>query len=205
MTCPSCANPLEVQTDPEHRDYLCVEGLKKRTVEYEASEDNQLEKIAQDAKVIDPFQKLENKQDDEEFAKDKFHPHLSELQDLSDRNHKNDYQNARLLRQNMRKQQKEIQSLRDEARAKSLGITLLPESAEDRKNAMKLKPTKAEASKAAQNLKAERFKIRTSSIFSTPNTSNSSGIAKTGAGQLKQSYRESESKVAIGRISNMKK
>lgn len=51
--------------------------------------------------MSDPFQKLENKQEDEEFAKEKF-PHLTELRDLSDKNFKNDYQNARMLRQNFK-------------------------------------------------------------------------------------------------------
>jgi len=134
MNCPSCSNPLEVQTDPQNRDYVCVAGLKQRTVEYEATEENQLEKIAQgpDAPVADPFQKLENKQEDLEFAKDKF-PHLMELQELSSRNYKNDYQNARMLRNNLKKQQKEISSLRNEAKSKSLAINLLTESEEDRK------------------------------------------------------------------------
>jgi coiled-coil domain-containing protein 130 len=174
MTCPSCSNPLEVQTDPQNRDYVCVTGLKQRTVEYEASEDNQLEKIAQgpDAPVHDPFQKLENKQEDEEFAKVQF-PHLTELHDLSDKNFKNDYQNARMLRNNFKKQQKEIQSLRNEARSKSLAIDLLPESIEDRKNAQAFSAAKMN-NKASQHQKAERFKIRSSSIFSTPMTPKSS-------------------------------
>jgi hypothetical protein len=96
-----------------------------------------------------------------------------------------------------------VQSLRDEAQAKSLGIALLPASADDRKNALTLKATKASTKQhAMQNLKAERFKVRTSSIFSTPNTSTNGSIAKSTA--LKHTSR-GESKVAIGLVSNIKR
>lgn len=175
MTCPSCSNPLEVQTDPQNRDYVCITGLKRRTYEYEASEDLQLEKIAQgpNAPVNDPFQKLESKKEDEEFAQEKF-PHLTDLIELSARTTKNDYQNARMLRAQMRKQSKEIQSLRDEAKTKSLSIELLPGTSEDRVNALKLTTTaQSRERKEKETRKAERFKVRTGSIFSTPATMNS--------------------------------
>jgi len=202
MNCPSCSNPLEVQTDPQNRDYVCVTGLKKRTVEYNATEENQLEKIAQgpDAPVADPFQKLENKQEDLEFAKDKF-PHLTELQELSNRNFKNDYQNARMLRNNLKSQQKEINSLRNEAKSKSLAIDLLPLNAEDRKNTIKLNSSSSSIiKKANQTQKAERFKIRTSSIFNTP---NSSGISKNQNAPSRHSLKQSS--VAIGLVNNIQK
>jgi len=106
------------------------------------------------------------------------------LHDLSDKNFKNDYQNARMLRNNFKKQQKEIQSLRNEARSKSLAIDLLPESMEDRRNAQAF--SAAMMNKASQNQKAERFKIRSSSIFSTPITTKSS-IKKPLPSQVSQS------------------
>eukprot|EP01126_Amoeba_proteus_P033316 TRINITY_DN3269_c0_g2_i2.p1 TRINITY_DN3269_c0_g2~~TRINITY_DN3269_c0_g2_i2.p1 ORF type:complete len:206 (-),score=30.82 TRINITY_DN3269_c0_g2_i2:629-1246(-) len=107
MKCPHCDNELEVQTDPENRDYKCINGLKRReeTKDIKDEEEYGLERLTDQSELdiirADPFKTLEHQNDDAEAAEEKF-PHLVALIERSEELTKDDYSVSQMLRSKFR-------------------------------------------------------------------------------------------------------
>lgn len=142
MKCPTCKAWMEVQTDPENRDYKMVSGVRKK-VETWAPEVDTAEGHAEELGTIklndpetrqkiasDPFFRLEHGADDSHRAK-KAAPKLQRLQDMRDERYEDDFGTSQLLRRRLREQKKETKALEEEADALGLGIRLLPRAEAD--------------------------------------------------------------------------
>lgn len=70
MNCPHCNNELQVQTDPQNRDYKCVSGLKRREETKDLNDEASLglerfiDEDEREAIRSDPFRFLENQNQD---------------------------------------------------------------------------------------------------------------------------------------------
>ena len=142
MKCPNCKAWMEVQTDPENRDYKMVSGVRKK-VETWAPEVDTAEGHAEELGTIklndpetrqkiasDPFFRLEHGADDSHRAK-KAAPKLQQLQDMRDERYEDDFGTSQLLRRRLREKKKETKALEEEADAMGLGIPLLPKAESD--------------------------------------------------------------------------
>jgi len=166
MKCHHCDGMMEIQTDPQNRDYACIAGIKRREMDWKAEEVDQIEKIMDADKLetiqSDPIRRLENRNEDEEFASDRYE-HLDELHEISQINYKDDFANSQLLRASMREKKKQLTTLKLES--KSLGLledTLLPKDESDKKKAKELKATRNIGVDKKVN---PRLRIRSESIF----------------------------------------
>jgi hypothetical protein len=63
MKCHMCYHPIRIRTDPQHCDFELVEGVRRKTKEYEAGNEDglvELPSAVEQAKAVaDPFYKLE--------------------------------------------------------------------------------------------------------------------------------------------------
>jgi len=174
MNCPHCHNELNVQTDPEHRDYKCVSGLKRREETKDIQDEHEygLERFTDEADreaiMADPFKFLENQNRDAEVAEEKI-PQLSDLVDRNAEVAKNDYDVSCLMRKKFRTEKKEIEDLKKEATRLNLTIPLLPSSEADAEAAKLVKLDNTRIITSHNNYRrTERLKMRSDSIFGTP-------------------------------------
>lgn len=142
MKCHLCDNWFEIQTDPQHHDFIVVDGAQKKTElgnDYEDKGTFQLMSAETKEKIDeDPFARLEHLQKDTVVAETK-EPELYELAEYRDNIGKDDYQLNSLLRSKFRVEKK--LTVEDEKKAKSKGIfvPLLPEAEEDKEAANRVK------------------------------------------------------------------
>jgi len=109
MKCHHCQVQIEVQTDPQNRDYALTKGIHRVKAEDWNPEDTNTIKLMgegeQNAIRIDPFKKLEHLQEDLEFADDE-KVQLLDLQELRDRLAADDYDKNYALRKTFRDKKK---------------------------------------------------------------------------------------------------
>eukprot|EP01125_Pyxidicula_operculata_P010497 TRINITY_DN3453_c0_g1_i3.p1 TRINITY_DN3453_c0_g1~~TRINITY_DN3453_c0_g1_i3.p1 ORF type:complete len:272 (+),score=64.04 TRINITY_DN3453_c0_g1_i3:228-1043(+) len=169
MNCTNCSNEIQIQTDPEHRDYAVVKGAIRRTSEdvqpdFASSGIITLKSENEQSEIReDPFKLLEHKKEDQEFgdvAKDQ----LIDLQEYRNRVSLDDYQLSRALRSKFREEKKEIKQRSDHAKKLNLSINLLPQSQEDTDLAKSLNIEKVQTT-FEQQRKKDKLKVSSSSIF----------------------------------------
>jgi len=167
MKCHHCQTHIEVQTDPQNRDYALTKGIHRVLAEEWKPEDtntpNLMDEAQQNELRSDPFKKLEHLQEDQEFADDE-KEHLVELQELRDRLSADDYDKNYALRKKFRDKKKEIEHLSKEAQERGLSIPLLPKSEEDTSQAHQIRFITRSISLDQQRSK-ERLRIKSASIF----------------------------------------
>jgi len=167
MKCHHCQVQIEVQTDPQNRDYALTKGIHRVKAEDWNPEDTNTIKLMgegeQNAIRIDPFKKLEHLQEDLEFADDE-KVQLLDLQELRDRLAADDYDKNYALRKTFRDKKKEIETRTKESADRGLSITLLPNSTEDVEQAQQTKFATRSLSYNQQRA-TERLRIKSSSIF----------------------------------------
>uniref|UniRef100_A0A6B2LJ55 Splicing factor YJU2 n=1 Tax=Arcella intermedia TaxID=1963864 RepID=A0A6B2LJ55_9EUKA len=106
MKCHHCSARIEVQTDPQNRDYALSKGIHRVLAE-ETKNDTVTSTYSmtgdekQDEMRNDPFKRLEHLQEDKEFA-DEEKVHLIDLLEFRDRLASADYQNNSALRKSFR-------------------------------------------------------------------------------------------------------
>jgi len=167
MKCPTCPAIIEMQTDPQNRDYVCVTGLKRRELDWDHTADNAFEPIMDASKreaiQADPFRRLEHRGEDQQVAEDRY----DDLNFLSQRSsvfYKDDFAQSQALRSKMREKKKELVELKNESKALGLRESFLfPKSEDDKMNSIMLLQGKP----PMINAKKERLKIKTGSIFAS--------------------------------------
>ena len=105
MRCHLCSNWIEIETDPEHRDYKVVSGAKRKMEIWEPDEESGVIKVAdeehQKKMATDPLFLLEHKKQDED-KKNKSVPQLEKIIELNESITKNDYEMSSILRKKFR-------------------------------------------------------------------------------------------------------
>jgi coiled-coil domain-containing protein 130 len=137
----ACGGWIEIRTDPKNTAYVVVEGARKRDLGEDKVEEGDVKilTLEEREKIRDnAFAALEGKVEDKqrlEFSKKR----LEELQDLSEQQWEDPYeQNKRLrnsFREGRKKREKEAGVTAALQEKMSLGLELLPESEEDARRA----------------------------------------------------------------------
>ena len=149
MKCATCPQKFVIRTDPEHRDYEFVSGIRRKVEGYNedtaqaagamvvGEEDGRV--LAQSGRVlantkarrsVDAFASLEHAEEDKRKARTAA-ARLEQLEQLAATRSERAYELNKALRSTARAARQAEQSLQAEARARGLGIALLPEAASD--------------------------------------------------------------------------
>ena len=136
-----CGGWIEIQTDPKNTAYVVTEGARQRDLGEDKVLDGDVKILTQEEREklrSDAFAHLEVKIEDkqrQEYGKKR----LEELQDLSEHQWENPYEQNRRLRKSFRqgrhvreKGARETEALQEKM---SLGLEILPESEADRRRA----------------------------------------------------------------------
>ncbi|KAK5584388.1 hypothetical protein RB653_005999 [Dictyostelium firmibasis] len=140
MKCHICSNQFEIQTDPKNTEYKIINGLRKRTEEFDPIDaelpsssfikyDND-EKNNNNNNNDDTLLKLENKKIDIDKGK-KESTRLEQLQEIMTNRTVNDYQLSSKMRKSFREKKKEEQIELERQQSKGIMIPLLKEHQDD--------------------------------------------------------------------------
>lgn len=143
MNCAQCKGELVVQTDPAHRGYAMISGLKKQSKredqayhqEDEEDEEEATTEQLNDPSVglqvaADPFFKLEHAQQDKKKAAAR-HKGLEAVVALQESQFKDDYASNAALRASFRSKKRHLQTNAARAETLGLGITFVDATEED--------------------------------------------------------------------------
>jgi len=170
MPCPRCAQPLEIRTDPEHRDYVCVDGARRKSEDAPPEGTVVLEDEEERARrAADPMYRLERSADDRRVGEERAAA-LAEMV-AAQRAMGDDYALNTLLRRRVRAERKEHQAQREEARRIGLGTRLLPLTDADIREAAAAAAERgavAPSIQAAAAATKRRLEVRAGSIFDNP-------------------------------------
>lgn len=132
INCDNCKASIIIRNDPEHLDYVMVEGAKKKTESFDFDVDSEvvpLQLMSDDERkkiYENPMFKAEYRREDEDRTKQNLIPTLMDLRDIQDQNHENDSDLNALLRSRMREERKK--AFQDGIKFKNLQVPLLPDS-----------------------------------------------------------------------------
>jgi len=177
MKCPWCSHFMEINTDPEHSDFLVVKGARKKNEEWEdGPEAGTIRLIDEDEArrlAEDPFYKLEHSTSDQQKARE-VAPDIQKLVSFREER-EDDYKLSYLARHSFREQKKELEKRKKEGEARGLGtIPLLPMDESDRLLAAS---TQFSSGKKLSDLALkEKLHVKSTSIFA-----KSSGEKSTNA------------------------
>lgn len=171
MKCHLCSSWMEIQTDPENRDYKTVSGVKKKTETYEDPEAHVIRSTNDDKEDLnDPFARLEHKTKDKNIAEKK-KPELLRLIELNE-SKRDDFALSQLMRADNRKKKKEQKELEQESKSKGLNlVTLLPTNEEDYINAKQVSFNNNKPS-IYDKTKETKLKSRNSLLFESQTLSS---------------------------------
>jgi coiled-coil domain-containing protein 130 len=147
MKCHLCSAWFEIKTDPEHTQYVIVDGAKRQADEWDTSDQGvaQLKgttfisvllmvDVKEKEKMEDPFYKLEKDEEDKVKASEQ-HQIINNLYDKSKRQWSDPWTQSKKLRSTFREEKKVLKAksmLTEQIRDRNgLHIRLLPESEED--------------------------------------------------------------------------
>jgi len=199
MKCHMCSNYMELQTDPQAQDYVCVSGVNRKMEEYTAKDNETIELTAEEIKQkleSDPFYKLEHKNEDTIKAISMMDA-LQQSYAVQNMLYEDDFSAARAARKVLKEKKREAKADMKNLKRKHINLDLtLPETEEDRK-AAKAMATAARFLSASAPVDA-RLRIEKQSIFdknAQPAVASAHKLPKvlpqTGIFKLKPSRRES--------------
>merc|ERR1712137_558606 len=192
MKCHLCSAWMEVQTDPENRDYKMASGVKRKEETWDERE-NETEVHDSDAHKerlqTDPFYRLENSAQDKASAEIK----KPQLQKLIEHNYRSydDFGASQVLRHRFREKKKEIKELKDEAQSKGLHIDLLPPDPEDQRQADSIK------FQPKTNASSLKYRMMASSTSIFPNSSLSPSGLQARNAKLQMIHKAKSSKLNL--------
>ncbi|XP_061180506.1 coiled-coil domain-containing protein 130 homolog [Saccostrea echinata] len=172
MKCHLCDNYFEIQTDPQHHDYVIVSGARRKEQRWDPKDNEQI--ATEDKAIIkkmanDPMFKLEHTSDDVKKAAN-VQMTVGQLEDRRSE-YRDDYILNKMARSQFREEKKALKKTamedKDLLERSSLDITLLPESKEDVKIASLLKYKSTETYDEKQ--KQLRKEIESQTIFQKSN------------------------------------
>jgi coiled-coil domain-containing protein 130 len=181
MRCHLCSNWIEINTDPEHCDYVVVSGGRRKIETFEPTDEDQVIQLKdkEEAKKLeeDPFYKLEHATEDKRKATETV-PVIERLQKIMEPMY-DDYGLSQKLRKKFREEKHEIEKQKKEAEAKglTLGMRLLPATEDDKKQASMVSfRSSSTLCKVEDRRIADRVRIRSSSIFDPKHNIDESNI-----------------------------
>lgn len=130
LTCTHCQGEMVVRTDPEHRGYNLVSGIRQK-VEGRAQDDGQeidTERVNDPQVAIqireDAFFRIEHEQQDERIARERARG-LDALMERQEKQFQDDYASNSALRATFRQQKKQIKQRLDQGSRLGLAIPLV--------------------------------------------------------------------------------
>lgn len=172
MKCYHCDNMLTIKTDPEKRTYNYADGIRPMEQDYDPDKnDSVIVPLSEDEKrrlSNDPIFKLQHENEDKVRSQSSREV-ISELVEVADLNHLNDYDANSMLRSSMRKGRKRRNELLQEGEGKGFTFPLQELTAEDMAAASKVK-FKSDNFRKSEKQKFE--KIRKQSLFSQDHKSS---------------------------------
>ncbi|KAH3758827.1 CWC16 protein [Pelomyxa schiedti] len=167
MRCHLCPNYFEIQTDPQHSDYVIVSGASRKVETWQSNpeetgtvalkDDDEAKRL-----IDDPFYKLEHKVDDEKKGVVS-REQVTELLETQQRMH-HDYAMNSQLRNSFREEKVELRKQKADGKKLGLATKLLPPSESDAIEAAKVSFMKPLLS-ADQTLRKRQNEITSASIF----------------------------------------
>ena len=136
MKCHLCSSWMEVQTDPENRDYKMASGVTRKTETWKDSESISLPSIGEKVD-LDPIARLEQQTADKRTA-ERQKPALQRLLELNEEK-RDDFAISQTLRRQNRAKREQEKELKEESLSKGLHLfTLLPKSDADNAEAQSI-------------------------------------------------------------------
>ena len=176
MKCYSCEQEFDVRTDPEHRTYNMVSGLRAMEQDYTVTTEDSVEILATDEDrqklALDPMFRLEHEIEDKAKAASAKEV-ITMLQDRQEALTLFDYEANSLLRRKHRAVKAKDKQLAQEGKERGLGISLLELTEEDKEEAAAVR-YRSKASSFTQNKRAKRIDIMSEPMFKTKSTRKSS-------------------------------